>query len=211
MDEHIALKQRMIMVVGLLIFILTCYLGSQKLVLAFFDVGQHDLLLPGEEKIPFMPFSILVYSLEYLLPIWLFVMISKREYILKIIIAFVAMVIIHVFFYFSFPVEYVLRPHLSADTMGYYFISTLYEMDAPINTFPSMHVSIAFLTFFIIRKYRPHLQWIGFLVAIIISTSTILIKQHYILDVVSGVMLAWLVYYVCFSKDIKLLDKFVRP
>lgn len=68
----------------------------------------------------------------------------------------------------------------------------LHGHDAVHNTFPSLHVAIAWVC---ALGAHAHRKWwmIG---AVIISLSTLLVKQHTLLDVASGIALAWAAVHV---------------
>jgi len=186
-------------------------MGSQKLVMSYLSLSEVSLLLPGEEQIPFMPMTIFIYIIQWVLPISVFMMITKKQRIMKILVAFLITILIHNMFFLIFPVEYSLRPVFSMDSTIAVLVGYLYQMDAPINTFPSMHVSFVFLIYFIIKRYRPQFKWTFLFLAVAISISTVLVKQHYILDVGAGFILAYLVNYVWISRKYEAFDKFIEP
>lgn len=67
----------------------------------------------------------------------------------------------------------------------------LHSVDRATNTFPSLHVSHTVLLALVLAKHIPkdhadvYLTW-----AMAVSASTLLVKQHYILDVTSGIVIA---------------------
>jgi membrane-associated phospholipid phosphatase len=73
------------------------------------------------------------------------------------------------------------RPLLDASVFGT-ILSWVYFFDAPHNLFPSTHVSFTFFTSLILHK-----NWIYVWFALI-CFSTLLTKQHYFLDVISGLV-----------------------
>lgn len=77
----------------------------------------------------------------------------------------------------------------------------LYALDEPINTFPSMHVSFAFLSYYLMKKFQPRLQNVFLSLAIATTVSTFFVKQHYILDAVSAVVLAYLIQVFYIAKS----------
>jgi membrane-associated phospholipid phosphatase len=74
----------------------------------------------------------------------------------------------------------------------------------PNNNFPSLHVSFAFLCYFCMRRYRPRLALPTLILAIAVSASTVLVKQHYVADVLGAIPVAWAVNYF-------FLERFKRP
>jgi len=72
--------------------------------------------------------------------------------------------------------------------------------DAANNTFPSGHVVFTWLMFLAASKSKMvkeqlGLNFIFLLWTLGISLSTLLIKQHYIVDVASGCLLAFVIFY----------------
>lgn len=200
-SPSMSFQRRFIVLIFFSLVTLGFYVGVQKLVLTHFPISTLSLKLPGEENIPFIPSGILVYLLVYLLPPVVFLSIKQRGRILKTLTVFLVATFIHVIFFVVMPVPYVLRPELKVSTdLLVQLTAYFYTLDAPINTFPSMHVSFAFLSYFIMRRYRT--EWAhGFLfLAISISLSTMLIKQHYVADVAAGLLLAFLLDKMIISR-----------
>lgn len=72
----------------------------------------------------------------------------------------------------------------------------LYEADPPYNCFPSLHVAHSFVS--ALTCYRVH-RGVGIAAAIsasLIGISTLFSKQHYILDVIAGILLACAAYAI---------------
>ncbi len=72
----------------------------------------------------------------------------------------------------------------------------IYDFDRPYNCLPSLHVAYAFLA--ALTCYRVHrgLGIAALLYAALIGISTLYTKQHYVVDVVAGVLLAYVAYLV---------------
>lgn len=156
---------------------------------------RHVLLLPGEEQIPFVPLMFPIYLSIYLfLPALIFIVESRRQ-VFRIIKVFTVTAFVHFLFFMFLPVEYVLRPALADAPNDPLLtgIKMMYAVDAPFNNFPSMHVSFAFLGYFCIRRYRPSAATAFLAQALLVALSTILVKQHYVADVLSAMLLAWVV------------------
>jgi len=180
----------------MIVFCLGGYVAIQKIV-PLLSSERAILTLPYEAAIPFWPPMILIYSMIYVLPICMLVLLGKSRHFALILDSFLIIALIHFSIFLMLPVHYELRPVIPATTdpllsaVGFY-----YTMDDTTNCFPSMHVSFSFLSYFVIRRFRP--GWAkAFLVgASAIALSTILVKQHYVLDVLSAIALAWLMDFV---------------
>jgi membrane-associated phospholipid phosphatase len=71
-------------------------------------------------------------------------------------------------------------------------------MDTRYNAFPSLHVAnpwMVALLCFRERGFSPRSLLLAF-VAVLISIATLLVKQHYLLDVLAGMLLAVFTFLV---------------
>ncbi|HYN81872.1 MAG TPA: phosphatase PAP2 family protein [Gemmatimonadaceae bacterium] len=85
-----------------------------------------------------------------------------------------------------------------AETVGEGFFATslevVYSLDPPYNCFPSLHVAWAFVA--ALTCYRVH-RGVGIVAlfwAAIIGVSTLYTKQHYVVDVIAGIIIAYAAY-----------------
>jgi membrane-associated phospholipid phosphatase len=71
-----------------------------------------------------------------------------------------------------------------------------YDLDPPYNCFPSLHVAWAFVS--ALTSYRVHrgVGLVALLWATIIGVSTLYTKQHYVVDVIAGVAIAYVAYLI---------------
>lgn len=65
----------------------------------------------------------------------------------------------------------------------------LYNLNRPLTALPSLHVSHSLCTGYFLSKIYPKYTWIWATFVILISLSTLLVKQHYIADVGIGALL----------------------
>lgn len=155
-----------------------------------FSVGRpaHTLFLPGEERIPFLPIFEYLYVLSYFLPTVLIPTIRNYETFRRLVLA-IAITLAGAFTtYLLFPV-YFERPPLKVTSFHTWLLSIQY-LDHSYNHFPSLHVAFSSLVFFSAQVSRRSRIGIG-VVAAAISVSTLFVKQHYIVDVLYGFLLAW--------------------
>ncbi len=73
-------------------------------------------------------------------------------------------------------------------------LALLYALDAPTNCFPSLHISLAWLSAIEVAQAYKKLGIVISLWTILISLSTLTTKQHYFVDVIGGL----LVGVICF-------------
>ena len=193
------------------------------LVVAFYTAGYlvinrfndyrgryYDVSLCFEKDIPFVPSMIISYSLVFVLIAVLFLMIDNMPDFWNICVRFLIMTLICFAIFIVYPVRMNFRPEIPASgdwicaMVGFYF-----WLDKPYNLFPSMHLSASFFAAFYCMRKRPVLGWITMGIALMVGISVVLLKQHYILDVVAGFLVAW----VCFFFSIRQIRSWcpIRP
>ena len=92
--------------------------------------------------------------------------------------------------YFFLQTE-VIRPAVAGTDLLSRMIRDVYAGDNPYNDFPSLHTSLS--TIIAIHWWRTDRR-LGIIAAAwtaLIVASTVFVKQHYVADVASGLLLAW--------------------
>lgn len=150
-------------------------------------------------SIPFIPETIWIYLSEYALFVMVFVMASNLANLNKFLYSFLCMQLVSCAIFWIYPTTYPRDLFPVPDDVGmatrYAFIS-LRETDTPANCCPSLHVSSVFLSAFLyIDEQRKY--FLMFLVwGLAIAASTLTTKQHYAVDVVAGIAIAVVHYFV---------------
>lgn len=112
-------------------------------------------------------------------------------------------------------IDMALRPDfdtLGRDNFATFMVKVIYAADTPPrNVMPSMHVSISFAMLFVILQSktmckRPISKLLAAVWCLMISASTVFIKQHSILDVIAGFLVAVLVALVGYIGE-RIYDK----
>lgn len=108
--------------------------------------------------------------------------------------------------YLVYPTCQNLRPDsFASDNVLTRIMQAYYEYDTNTNVCPSMHVigSIAAMAGGLHTRTLQKTPWrIYFIVtAILISISTVFVKQHSALDIVYALPLCAVTYFICFGKD----------
>jgi len=158
-----------------------------------FSVGRraHILYLPGEERLPFLPIFEYLYVLTYFMPVLLIFSIRDYSRYQRLVRAFLITLAAAYTTYLLYPVWFE-RPNLVVDSLHTWLLSIEY-LDRSYNNLPSLHVSLSWLAVHAAQvsgRVRGGLA----VVAIGISVSTIFVKQHYIVDVLSGFTIAWIAW-----------------
>jgi membrane-associated phospholipid phosphatase len=84
----------------------------------------------------------------------------------------------------------VLHPPYSNPSMA--FLAWVHAIDAPGNVFPSLHVAQTSLLSLLLIRDRPVLGRVALVMATMLALSTMTIKQHFVADVLSGYLLAFI-------------------
>lgn len=107
-----------------------------------------------------------------------------------------------------FPTIQYLRPgHFERDNIFTRLVAVFYKYDTSTNVFPSMHVYNAIGGAISIRyskRFSKGWKIFSYFAALSIVLSTMFIKQHSVIDVVSGIGLALVMYYFVYRSDITL-------
>lgn len=153
-----------------------------------------------DQKIPFWPPAAFVYLGCYLFWIVNYILIGRQEKqrayqffkgdLLSRLICLV--------FFLAFPTTNV-RPAVEADGFWNQVMIWLYSIDTADNLFPSIHCLVSWFCYIGIRGRKEIPVWYrGFscVMALLVCVSTLLTKQHVIIDVVGGVLLAELCFYI---------------
>lgn len=174
----------------------------------FFEKGRYhaDLTLPADAVIPFLPWTITIYVGCFLFWLILYRLIARlprqeadRFFCANLLgkgISFIVFVL--------FPTT-MSRPEVNGLTVWETFMRFLYWIDAPDNLFPSLHCMIAWLCWGGIRRNRRvPLPWriAALLMAVAVCLSTLTIRQHVLMDVVGGILLSELSYWLAGSKKL---------
>ena len=123
------------------------------------------------------------------------------------------------FFFICYPTTLV-RPAVEGEGIFNEAIRFLYKIDAPTNLFPSIHCLVSWFCFIGIISDRKIPKWykvMSFFIAVAVFVSTLTTRQHVIVDVVGGVALAQICYFIaqktniwrCFAKTFDYLNGFL--
>ena len=83
------------------------------------------------------------------------------------------------------------HPKVAVHGFADWSLRAIYGADVNYNCFPSLHVAQAFLAAFACRRVHRGVGIFAFVWASLLSVSTLLTKQHYFVDVVGGIALAY--------------------
>jgi membrane-associated phospholipid phosphatase len=147
-----------------------------------------SVALPGEEHIPLVPLAAVPYvsmgGLLLLAPVvlrtWARVQPLFVVLVLETVVAALVFVVL--------PVR--AEPWIEPEPQGL-FMGLADQMNLERNFLPSLHVAYSLTAAHAVAGHAP--RWLGALAwgwAVLIAISTVLLRQHYVLDVLTGALLA---------------------
>lgn len=157
---------------------------------------HYNLYFEWEKQVPIIPFMIIFYLSAYLLPLLpLLVLNYKKQMVVAksiILSGLIAGII-----FLAFPTQ--LGFHRSVENIGILrpLFLLIWSIDLPHNLVPSLHVAMSYLMIIPCLKKIGHWPRIFFLSLLVgISTSVIFVHQHHLLDLLSGLSLGIICFYV---------------
>jgi len=186
--------ERLTITVALVIFFFAGYLGAGRVCN---PTQARDLTLPLDRKIPFIAASVWVYLWllpAVLLPVFL---VKCPRLFRRIALAYATAIAISVCVFVVFPVSATgLRidpKSLNQGSASEWAVFVVYSLDSPYNLFPSLHVSLAAVAALSTWKAAKRYGLLVFVAVPLVSASVCTIKQHFLLDVAGGLVVATVV------------------
>ena len=173
----------------------------------YFFVQRHHALKPREFKprfddmIPFWPAWVWIYSGLYY-PVILLLVFAQGSYesFSKTAFSFLVLLAMQFTVFFFFPVKIPdrWRVYDRNGSLSLRMLAFVHRFDKLVNSIPSMHVSVATLTALHLHVVLgPSLGGAAtavYLFPLFISLSALFTKQHYIYDILPGVLFGWLAF-----------------
>lgn len=172
----------------------------------------HNALFPArilpmtwiDQAAGFDPQWVWIYQSVYLLTASLPWLADERAHLKRYLIGFATLAAVS-FAIFVFLPTRCPRSDLEHAT-GMYRLLLLY--DGPYNAMPSLHVGFLFFTLCFVRRIQAPISRIFWWTLIVwsasIAWSTLAVKQHYAVDLVAGVALAWASDWAAWSNTFRI-------
>lgn len=150
-----------------------------------------------DELIPFAPGWVWIYTVLYYPVIVLGVLtidtFAKFNYTA---FSFIMLLAMHMLIFYFYPVRTPAEwREYKLESLSTRFLAFIQRYDAPLNCFPSMHVSVATLTaLHLHNNLTPFVGQYAVLIyffPVLIAISSVCTKQHYFADVVTGPILGY--------------------
>ena len=181
----------------------------RRLSLIFTLIGLYGLYFPinqflqGAERstlttsfdlqVPLSPSWMLIYGGIYFIGLAPLLLIQERESFQRLIWAGVIVELVSLSLFVLFPVQMELRPlNASGEDLSFtaWLLQLCYFLDPPNCCFPSLHVSVSWLAALSVATFDRRIGSFLIIIAMLISASTLFVKQHYVADVIAGAVLA---------------------
>lgn len=175
--------------------------------IVYFGIGNipnnwthYDLTITMDEAIPLIPEFIVIYFGCYLFWIVNYILIARqgKEHCIRFAVADIMARLICAVFFLVLPTTNI-RPIITGDGICAELLKWLYQIDAPTKLFPSIHCLVSWFCYIGIRGQKnisKAYKIISFILAILVFISTLVTKQHVIVDVIGAVIIAEVTYYI---------------
>jgi membrane-associated phospholipid phosphatase len=165
--------------------------------------ASHDLRLdfgtPLDRKIPFLPQFALVYFSTYLFVVLPFIILTDARQFTWMLASFLIISVGSSLIHAVLPSKIERVELLNTDSVSGWMLGLFQKTCKPYGNFPSMHVGLSVPV--VAANFMVGGPLIGSLTliwGILIALSTLFTKQHYILDVLAGLVGGALVYLLTF-------------
>ena len=154
--------------------------------------------LPLDRALPLLPSWSLIYGALYLFLILLPIFtIRDQELIVRTVNAYLLIwITAYIFFFVLYPTEAPRPEKFAGEGFAVWGLSALYGADPPYNCFPSLHVAHSFVSALSVFRLHRNLGALSLVFAALVAVSTLFTKQHYVVDVIGGIVLAAIAYAI---------------
>ena len=146
-----------------------------------------------DHLIPLVPAFILFYMLGYLFVAAPIFFLSSRRETYAYAAVFCVLLSLSLLIFTQLPIAMDKEIATGSDWLSR-LTRFQQQMDSRFNNLPSLHVSLNLLTYLMLRRTLPKLaRWLAWVVPLIVA-STLLVKQHLVLDCISGLFAGLLAF-----------------
>jgi membrane-associated phospholipid phosphatase len=171
------------------------------LVPLYFGVGARTLgrplhapALPVDGMLPLQPAWMIVYGSLYLFVLLPLLVVDNKELLRRTMKSYVLVMLVAYAGFIAYPT---MAPHadeVAGNGFAVWSLRLVYSLDQPYNCFPSLHVAHSFVSAFACFRVHRGVGRMAILWASLVGLSTLFTKQHYVLDVVAGALIACVAY-----------------
>lgn len=180
-------------------FLFNClvYSGSKVVAGSWY---HHNIESSLDLKLPFVPEFLVIYFGCYLFWALNYILIARqdRKSVYQFFTADFLSRCVCLVFFLAFPTTNT-RPFITGRGFWNRAVLWLYSIDSADNLFPSIHCLVSWFCYLGIRKRKEIPLWyqrISMIIAFFVFASTLLTKQHVIIDVIAGAALAQICFMI---------------
>ncbi len=187
----------------------TCYLIAKLIEREPYLIGN-----ALDKNTPFIIYAIIPYCIWYIMLFLVpYIFYKKDKKIFsKYCVSYILTALVASIIFVIYPTT-VARPEITGTSPIELITRLIFWMDTPIlNCFPSLHCAVSMLWILYIFKLKDAKTYQKIyipIISIIIMLSTLFLKQHVIADLISGDLLATIIFFIN-KKDNKLINKFEK-
>jgi membrane-associated phospholipid phosphatase len=148
-----------------------------------------------DRALPLEPAWMLVYGSLYVFVVLMPVLVVRQRELFRCALqGYLTVMLVSYVGFLLYPTAAPRPADVIGDGFAAWSLRLAYGLDPPYNCFPSLHVAYSFVS--ALTCYRVH-QGVGVAAALwaaLIGVSTLYTKQHYVVDVIAGVLAAYVAY-----------------
>ncbi|MDE7312968.1 MAG: phosphatase PAP2 family protein [Eubacterium sp.] len=213
--SEIVPKQQILPLIFAFAFNMAVYAGARMIA---GEWEHYDIEGALDRRIPLWTPSVAIYLGCYLFWAWNYICIARqaKKDMCRFFAADFLSRLVCFAVYLLFPTTNT-RPAIAPDGFWNRAMLFVYKMDAPDNLFPSIHCLVSWFCYIGIRGRKEYPLWYrgaSCVMAVLVCVSTLTTKQHVVIDVAGGVLLAELCYWIakkpsvwkCYEKVLDLVN-----
>lgn len=143
--------------------------------------------VPFDDKIPLIPFFVIPYIFYHVGVYSSYFLLWHTPYMNSFLLSVIVSYAVAIIFWYLFP-NGVYRPILLHNSPMYRLLQLIYKHDGDTNGFPSAHVFMSLICGHFISLAFPFYAGVTWLFAVLTILSTIFTKQHYVVDILGGII-----------------------
>lgn len=174
---------------------LLALLGALYFITQYIPLTYHTVHVPLDDVIPFVPAFIFAYILWYFyVPgLMLYASFREREVFLRQMAVLFSGTALGIVTFLLFPTQIDFRPDAAGEGLALALCRLIYANDRPVNVLPSLHCFEALAVYLpLLQRRRGHrlLCAVCGVLAVLICLSTVFVRQHSVVDLAAGCLLA---------------------
>ena len=158
------------------------------------DSARHYFNMDIDATVPFVPFFVVFYVLAFAHWVisWFFISREGKDVLHKYAKADIIAKIICLIVFIAYPTG-IIRPEFEVKGLFTWGLNIIYSVDDGVNCLPSIHVLaswIAARAAFRLKKAPVQYKFVSAFLCLTCMLSVVFIKQHYIIDIPAGIIVA---------------------